>query len=283
MDVGAVLGKGKGSGEKGKTYAYKGKGKGKSKQKGQSQDDPMGVYPNGEKGSKKGSQKKAERIEGYCLNCGKWGHPARSCWAKAVSGVESQAGSSIGPSASVQQSQPTAGSVSAAFPTEGVIEEEGPGWVCSVTGNDPEENGDNIFDDIFIDSGSVASCCPRSFAPEIPIDERIKVQLCDVQGTPLRTYGTKEAKFDMQNNTPSLTMNFDVSDVKKLIGSAANMVDAGIELHYTKDACWAEKEAFEQMMRPFDADLEEQMDEDEKRVDLPGDCLLYTSPSPRDS
>ena len=96
-------------------------------------------------------------------------------------------------------------------------------------------------------------------------------------------------------------MKFEVSDVKKLISSAANMVDAGIELHFTDKGCWAQKgkhfipierkgklfvlkvkrkqgrvqaidgvpdTGFDAMMDPFDQDVEEQNKANEEFTEM---------------
>ena len=78
-----------------------------------------------------------------------------------------------------------------------------------------------------------------NYARELMIDPNVKSKLCDVQGAPLRTYGQTTANYT--TGGPDLQMKFEVSDVKKLISSAANMVDAGIELHFTNKGCWAQK------------------------------------------
>ena len=257
MDVGAVFGKGKGKGKKGDRN--KGQEKGSS-EKGK------GKYEKGDygKGAKKGIGKGAkgkdtatnqvpqgERIQGYCSSCGKWGHPARSCWSTKPVGFVDADNSELGPSASEMASSSSSSvpPVGAIFydmakndETEQVpvtsVEDQEVKWCCAID-HATVNMVQNQYDEIYIDSGSVATCCPKNYAKELMINTDVKSKLCDVQGAPLRTYGQKTANYT--TGGPDLQMKFEVSDVKKLISSAANMVDAGIELHFTDKGCWAQK------------------------------------------
>ena len=69
MEIGWVKGRGQGK--------SKNKEKGKSKSKGKGKDKP-----------------KSEKLEGWCNNCGKWGHKAANCWhgKKQVHQVQGKAG-----------------------------------------------------------------------------------------------------------------------------------------------------------------------------------------------
>ena len=82
MDVGGIDGKGKVKGKKGKKGGgKKGGGKGNKKGKEKGKEDAGGKGPAQDGGG-------WQKFQGYCNNCGTWGHKKTDCWKKPVAAVD---------------------------------------------------------------------------------------------------------------------------------------------------------------------------------------------------
>ena len=97
MDVGGIDNKGKGKGKKGKKGGGKkggGKGgKGKGKEKGK--EDTGGKAPAQDGGG-------WQKFQGYCNNCGIWGHKKTDCWKKPVAAIDTATGAAAAKAAAEQ-------------------------------------------------------------------------------------------------------------------------------------------------------------------------------------
>ena len=150
MEIGWVNKKGKGKG--------KGKGKDKEKEKGKSKEKGKG---------KKQSEKQGEKFEGWCNNCGKWGHKYANCWhgkEKQVHQVQSGAATVSSSSSQVSVSTNNVGAKEIGL-IESVQEDSEMGWLFMVADSMTiEQLSMDGAHSLVVDSGAHVHVCPKSYA-----------------------------------------------------------------------------------------------------------------------
>eukprot|EP00971_Amphidinium_carterae_P161436 3201019-Amphidinium_carterae.1 len=188
MDVGAI---GKGGKDKGKGKGKEfGKDKGKSRNKG-GKDKGKGKPSDGGKGSGDtgGGKPAAQRFQGYCSYCWKWGHKKIDCRQRAKNGAQVSAVDAE--DAGNRDAAASGGAVA------GIVSEEALGridteeqyemsWVFGVG----ESNSTLAIEDVLGDSGSEEHCCPPSFGEEFGMEPCTSV-LRDIQGNRIKVYGLR--------------------------------------------------------------------------------------------
>ena len=159
MEIGWVNKKGKGKG-KGKD---KGKEKGKSKLKGK---------------GKEQCEKQGEKFEGWCNNCGKWGHKYANCWhgkEKQVHQVQSGAAAVSSSSSQASVSTNNVGAKEIGL-IESVQEDSEMGWLFMIADamliNQLSMDGAHT---LVVGSGAYVHVCPKSYVSHAtlqPLPER---------------------------------------------------------------------------------------------------------------
>ena len=146
MEIGWVNKKGKGKGKD------KGKKRGKSKEKGK---------------GKKQSEKQGEKFEGWCNNCGKWGHKYANCWhgkEKQVHQVQSGAATVSSSSSQASVSTNNVGAKEIGL-IESVQEDSEMGWLFMVADSMTiEQLSMEGAHSLVVDSGAHVHVCPKSYA-----------------------------------------------------------------------------------------------------------------------
>ena len=219
VEIGCVNKKGKGKG-KGKD---KGKEKGKSKEKGK---------------GKKQSEKQGEMFDGWCNNCGKWGHKYANCWhgkEKQVHQVQSGAAtvSSSSSQASVSTNDEGAKEIGL---IESVQEDSEMGWLFMVADSMTiEQLSMDGAHSLVVDSGAHVHVCPKSHATHATLQslpERWRgLDLRSASGKMLKVWGMREVAhnaLDLQGSVFTVKIPFVVCEVRRLLLSLAMLEDKGI-------------------------------------------------------
>ena len=185
MDIDALWRKGK---AKGKGKDKKGKGKGKEKGKGKADG----------KGKDKGKEAKTPRFEGYCRSCGKWGHRASDCWAKAeVQAVETpqpgQLAIQNGQATQQPQQQPQQATQMIG---EVVQTSELQPWIFALS-NEPMITylqNDKDMVRLLVDSGCFGHVCTRWCFPHSPLIATTGLSAQAANSSVIKHYGENRCK-----------------------------------------------------------------------------------------
>ena len=90
---------------------------------------------------------------------------------------------------------------------------------------------------ITVDSGAGVSVWPASWGcPGEKLAGATRTKLEAANGTPIKTYGEKLVKFEMDGVTGKAGMKFLVSDVQKPLAAVSAIVEAGNEVVFRKGA-----------------------------------------------
>ena len=215
MEIGWVSKKGKGIG------TDKGKEKGKSKEKGK---------------GKKQSEKQGEKFEGWCNNCGKWGHKYANCWhgkEKQVHQVQSGAVTVSSSSLSVSTNNVGAKEIGL---IESVQEDSEMGWLFMVADSMTiEQLSMDGAHSLVVDSGAHVHVCPKSYGTHASLQslpERWR-------GLDLRSASGKVLKdnaLDLQGRVFTVKIPFVVCEVRRPLLSLAMLQDKGFHMT-VKDGC----------------------------------------------
>ena len=180
MEIGWVNKKGK----------SKGKGKDKGKEKGKSKEKGKG---------KKQSEKQGEKFEGWCNNCGKWGHKYANCWhgkEKQVHQVQSGAATVSSNSSQASVSTNNVGAKEIGL-IESVQEDSEMGWLFMVADSMTiEKLSMDGAHSLVVDSGAHVHVCPKSYATHATLQslpERWRgLDLRSASGKMLKVWGMRE-------------------------------------------------------------------------------------------
>ena len=216
----------------------KGKWKGKGKKSGKGKDDHRdGSRPEKGKGKdKSGKTGKGQAFDGECLNCRKYGHRKRDCWApgggafkpKGANVVEDQTPKQQDMNVierwvmSIEQKVDATESDRQSCETFQIGDhDEVPGEVCSVS-DEAEE--------LLVDSGCYDHCCPPSFALEYPTMRAPPQHATAASKQPLTHFGQKTVPGHMLTNdgvAKEVLIRFNVFDVKRPILSTNKLRSSG--------------------------------------------------------
>ena len=116
-------------------------------------------------------------FQGYCGNCGKWGHPQRECWAKSINNPADSTSTSSNSRVDTYNSSGDHGTGAGQGDfADGIWEhdedDDNKEWIFSVGGAGwPSgfQGRPGQWCTIFIDSGSSASACGPKHFPDYPI------------------------------------------------------------------------------------------------------------------
>ena len=218
MDVDALWKKGKG---KGKGKDKKGKGKGKDK-KGKAEGN----------GKDKGKEAKTPRFEGYCRSCGKWGHRASDCWAKAeVQAVDTgQLAIQDGQAAQQPKTQPQQ---STQMIGEVIQPTELQPWIFAVTSERmiTYVQHDKDMVRLLVDSGCFGHVCTRWCFPHSPLVETTGLSAQTANSSVIKHYGEKQVAGmvkSLEGLDHKVIIRFRVMDVKRPILSTHQLKVNGI-------------------------------------------------------
>ena len=235
MEVGFVGKKGKKG--KGKQQQSKGGGKQNKGKDKQSQDKNQTKAHEG-KGQGKPEQGKQSsgKFQGYCGNCGKWGHPQRECWGKSINNLADSTSASSSSRVDTYNSSSDhgtgagqggfAGSIwehDEVDDTQWIFSMGGAGWPSGFQGRPGQ------WCTILIDSGSSATVCGPQHFPESPIVPSERLSLYEPSGKPLMHYGQKEVKFVAEDGQ-NVQIKFDVANVVRPIVSVGKLQQGGKEV-----------------------------------------------------
>ena len=235
MEVGFVGKKGKKG--KGKQQQSKGGGKqnkGKDKQL-QDKNQPKAHEGKGH-GKPEQSKHSSGKFQGYCGNCGKWGHPQGEWWGKSINNLadSTSASSSSRVDTYNSSSEHETGAGQSGF--AGNLWEQNEvnnnqwlfsvglaGWPSGLQGRPGQ------WCTILIDSGSSATVCGPQHFPDYPIVPSECLTLYEPSGKSLRHYGQKEVKFVAEDGQ-KVTIKFDVANVVRPIVSVGKLQQGGKEV-----------------------------------------------------
>ena len=223
MEIGWVSKKGKG----------KGKGKDKEKEKGKSKEKGKG---------KKQSEKQGEKFEGWCNNCGKWGHKYANCWhgkEKQVHQVQSGAATVSSSSSQASVSTNNVGAKEIGL-IESVQEDSELGWLFMVADSMTiEQLSMDGAHSLVVDSGAHVHVCPKSCATHATLQslpERWRgLDLRSASGKMLKREVVYNA-LDLQGRVFTVKIPFVVCEVRRPLLSLAMLEDKGFHMT-VKDGC----------------------------------------------
>ena len=218
MEVDAVFkGKNKGKGKSGKDKGHKGVSKDSSKSKGKGSKDGSG------KSSEKGAQGRGKgAFQGYCNQCGKWGHRKADCYSKK--GHEKT------------QQQEVQGSVSLVENYQGWDEGHEDGkWVFAVVAEANEGKGM-----LLVDSGAAVHVCPRWYVGSRSIEKSERLDLRSANGEPIVSYGAVEVPVQCSRDVVA-RIKFNVADVAKPILSVSKLIEKGYNVCFAGDKSYIER------------------------------------------
>ena len=215
--------------EKGKSKGKKGKGKGQGKE-----EKPP---PN-------------SSFAGHCRSCGKWGHRANECWQGYVQGIEEAPSAPSSSSSSTLRS--TAITSSSAAKTAAMIQEvdeDESGWIFGMVGGSGTAGTigkDEVWDELVLDSGSVSTACPYSWCADIPVNDKEKAYLQDIQQRRIPSHGSRVIPLELwgpEGNVPCM-VKFDVADVADVaypVVSLGKMIETGSTFSFNDYKCYMHK------------------------------------------
>ena len=176
------------------------------------------------------------KFQGYCGNCGKWGHPQRECWGKSINNLADSTSASSSSRVDTYNSSSDHGTGAGQSGFAGSIWEQdevddkqwlfsvgGAGWPSGFQGRPGQ------WCTILIDSGSSATVCGPQHFPESPIVPSERLSLCEPSGKPLMHYGQKEVKFVAEDGQ-KVKIKFDVANVVRPIVSVGKLQQGGKEV-----------------------------------------------------
>ena len=221
---------GKNKGGKGK----KGKKGGKDKDKG-----------NKEGGTGKG--KGGDRFDGWCNNCGKYGHRYRDCWHEKKAGKVQEvspgnaaaggAAKATGAGATVPKSVEAVSGTTYVAEYES-YEDEG-GWILMVD-EDEEKHGETHLRGwtlILMDSGACTHVAPPSFAEDVPMEKApFELTLRTASGSNMKIHGVRRVKMWarlQEGGAIMMTIAFVICGVARPIISVGNLLDKGVDVNFS--------------------------------------------------
>ena len=233
MEVGFVGKKGKKG--KGKQQQSKGGGMQSTGKDKQPQDKNQTKAQEG-KGQEKPEQGKQSsgKFQGYCGNCGKWGHPQRECWSKSINNLAESTSASSSSRVDTYNSDHGIGAGQGGFAgniwehhevddKQWIFSMGGAGWTSGFQGRPGQ------WCTILIDSGSSATVCGPQHSPESPIVPSERLSLYEPSGKPLMHYGQNEVKFVAEDGQ-NVHIKFDVANVVTPIVSVGKLQQGGKEV-----------------------------------------------------
>ena len=201
MEIGWVKNKGQGKGKS----KEKGKGKGKSKGKGK-------------------EKPKSEKFEGWCNNCGKWGHKAANCWHGKEKQVHQIQGKAVTASSSSSQSTLTAADASTKEIglIESVCGDAEMSWLFMVADavaiNQLSMDGTHS---LVAESRAYVHVCPKSYAihatPQALPECWRGLDLRSASGKMLKVWGMREVVYnamDLHGKVFTVKISFVVCEVR---------------------------------------------------------------------
>ena len=234
MEVGFVGKKGK----KGKGKQSKGGGKqskGKDKQP-QDKNQPKAHTVKSQGNTAQGKQFSGN-FQGYCGNCGKWGHPKRECLSKSINNLADSTSASSSSRVDTYNSSSDHGTGDGQGGFAGSIWEHdevdhdkewifsvgGAGWPSGFQGRPGQ------WCTILIDSGSSATVCGTQHFPDYPIVPSERLALYEPSGKPLMHYGQRKLSFVAEDGQ-KVNIKFDVANVVRPIVSVGKLQQDGKEV-----------------------------------------------------
>ena len=207
MEVGFVGKKGK----KGKGKQPKGGGKQNKGKDKQPQDKNQHKAHTGKgRGNPAHGKQSSGNFQGYCGNCGKWGHPQRECWAKSINNLADSTSASSNSRVDTYNSSSDHGTGAGQGGFAGGIwehdeDDDDKGWIFSVGGAGwPSgfQGHPGQWCTILIDSGSSATVCGPQHFPDYPIvpSERLgqTAEALRAEGSELRRGGRAECQHQVR-------------------------------------------------------------------------------------
>ena len=218
MEVGFVGKKGK----KGKGKQPKGGGK-QNKGKDKQPQDKNQHKAHTEKGQNPAQGKQSSgNFQGYCGNCGKWGHPQRECWVKSINNLADSTSASSNSRVDTNNSSGDHGTDAGQGGFAGGIlehdeDDDDKGWILSVGGAGWPcgfQGRPGQWCTILVDSGSSATVCGPQHFPDCPMVPSERLAHNEPSGKPLKHYGQKEVSIVAEDGQ-SVKIKFDVGKLQQ--------------------------------------------------------------------
>ena len=182
------------------------------------------------------SKHSSGKFQGYCGNCGKWGHPQRECWGKSINKLADNTSASSSSRVDTYHSSNEHGTSAgqSGFRWQSVEQNEVnnnqwlfsvglAGWPAVLQGRPGQ------WCTILIDSGGSATLCDPQHFPDYPMVPSECLTLCEPTGKPLRHYGQKDVNFFAEDGQ-KVTIKFDVANVVRPIVSVGKLQKSGKEV-----------------------------------------------------
>ena len=195
------------------------------------------------RGTQRSGKQSSGNFQGYCGNCGKWGHPQRECWSKSINNLADSTSASSNSRVDTHNSPGDYGTGAGQGGFAGGIwehdeDDDDKGWIFSVGGAGwPSgfQGRPGQWCTILIDSGSSATVCGPQHFPDYPIVPSERLALYEPSGKPLQHYGQKEVSFVAEDGQ-NVNIKFDVANVVRLIVSVGKLQQDGKEVVLGKES-----------------------------------------------
>ena len=126
------------------------------------------------------------------------------------------------------------------------VDEDESGWIfgmISASGVAAVTNRDEVWDELFLDSGSVSTACPYAWCEDIHVTDKEKAYLQDIQQRRIPSHGSEVVPLELwgpQGNVQCM-VKFDVADVAYPVVSLRKMIETGFTFSFDDHKCYMHK------------------------------------------